>query len=226
MTATMAGRLIVFEGVEGAGKTTQLRRLSQQLDRAGVGHRAFREPGGTPVGDEIRGILLNSDSHLSAPAEALLFMASRAELIASEVRPALEQGHWVLLDRFFLSTYAYQVGGRGLAEAAVRDANLLATGGLVPDLTLLLTLPVREGLARASKRSAPDRIERSATEFHARVESAFAEYCVDAWQRRHPEAGPIAVIGADGSAEAVESRVLDAMTARFPELRSALGAVA
>ena len=135
MSDKKRGRLIVFEGVEGAGKSTQLERLGGHLARAGVSHREFREPGGTALGDSIRQLLLDPLSTVSARAEALLFMASRAELVSRELRPALESGTIVLLDRFFLSTYAYQIAGRGLAESDVRSANMMATDGLVPDLT-------------------------------------------------------------------------------------------
>jgi dTMP kinase len=220
------GRLIVFDGVEGAGKSTQLDRLAAHLERAGVRHRCFREPGGTPLGDEIRRILLDPASSISARAEALLFMASRAELVARELRPARAAGTIILLDRYFLATYAYQVAGRGLPEAEVRAANLMATDGLMPDLTLLLTLGVTEGLARVSKRSGPDRIEKSGDAFHARVERAFAEFATDSWQRAHPECGPIVTISASGDADAVEARVLDALADRFADLRQAFGAAA
>jgi dTMP kinase len=223
------GRLIVFEGVEGAGKSTQLDRLAAHLARAGIAHRAFREPGGTPLGDEIRRVLLDPASHISARAEAMLFMASRAELVARELRPALAAGSVVLLDRFFLSTYAYQIAGRGLPAADVRAANLIATEGLVPDLTLLLTLDSGEGLSRATRRSGRDRIELSDDAFHASVERAFAEFATHEWQRAHEECGPIVAVDASGSASDVESRVLDAVSARFAELHSlgrAPGAVA
>src|ERR1700738_4046825 len=122
------GRLIVFEGAEGAGKTTQIRLLAERLTNAGISSVGVREPGGTPVGDEIRDIVLHQDEELTAATEALLFMASRAELIAREILPSLEKLDAVLVDRFFLSTYAYQIVGRGLPEPEVRAANRLATG--------------------------------------------------------------------------------------------------
>ncbi|HEX7546337.1 MAG TPA: dTMP kinase, partial [Gemmatimonadaceae bacterium] len=211
---------------EGAGKSTQLDRLGGHLARAGVSHRTFREPGGTALGDAIRGLLLDPASTISPRAEALLFMASRAELVSRELRPALEAGTIVLLDRFFLSTYAYQIAGRGLAEGDVRSANMTATDGLVPDLTILLTLSADVGLARAARRSATDRIERSGLEFHGRVERAFSEFAKRDWQAAHAECGPIVAIDAAGDAETVESLVLDAVTSRFHELRGALGAAA
>ncbi len=226
MNEQRRGRLIVFEGVEGAGKSTQLERLGGHLARAGVPFRAFREPGGTALGDAIRRLLLEPGTNMSARAEALLFMASRAELVSRELRPALDAGTIVLLDRFFLSTYAYQVVGRGLAEGDVRSANMMATHGLVPGLTVLLTLRADIGLSRAARRSGPDRIEQSGREFHERVERAFAEFATPAWQHTHGECGPIVAVDASGDPNAVEALVLDAVTARFPELRAMLGVVA
>src|SRR4051812_31940188 len=107
-----SGRLIVFEGAEGAGKTTQIRLLTERLTAAGILCVALREPGGTPVGDAIREILLDPEREITSATESLLFMASRAELVAREVKPSLEKGIVVILDRFFLSTYAYQIAGR------------------------------------------------------------------------------------------------------------------
>ncbi|HEY5219508.1 MAG TPA: dTMP kinase, partial [Gemmatimonadaceae bacterium] len=140
-------------------------------------------------------------------AEALLFMASRAQLLETLVRPALAAGHVVLLDRFFLSTYAYQGAGRGLPEAEVRQANAVATSGLVPDVTLLLSLSVHEGLARAEKRGERDRMERNADDFHNRVAAAFAQFGTAAWQREHAECGPIVTVDASGSEDDVFARV-------------------
>ena len=213
-----AGRLIVFEGVEGAGKSTQVARLGGRLSAAGVPTATFREPGGTRLGDEIRRLLLDPASTMSARAEALLFMASRAELMAREVRPALEAGTVVLLDRFFLSTYAYQVGARGLPMADVQAANAVATDGLVPDLTLLLTLPAHVGIARATQRSGRDRMEQSGDSFHLRVEQSLAEFATAAWQAAHAECGPIVAIDAAGSEDDVAARVTDVVSTRIPML--------
>jgi dTMP kinase len=220
------GRLIVFEGVEGSGKSTQLERLAGHFARASVPFATFREPGGTSLGDHIRRLLLDPYSQVSARAEALLFMASRAELLAREVRPALARGAVVLLDRFFLSTYAYQIGGRGLPETDVRATNLMATEGLVPDLTLLLVLSARAGLARTANRGGADRMELSGDAFHARVERAFGEFSTAAWQASHEECGPIVGIDSTDGEDVVEARVLDVLSLRFPELRTALAAVA
>ena len=226
MTAAARGKLIVFEGVEGAGKSTQIERLSESFVRAGVDCRIYREPGGTILGDGIRELLLNPDSTLCDRAEALLFMASRAELVHCELKPWLEKGSVILLDRFFLSTYAYQIAGRGLTESDVRSANTMATAGLVPDLTLLLTLPADVGLARAKRRSGPDRIEQAGDEFYARVEEAFASFATREWQLAHEESGPIVAVDANGEPSLVENRVHNAVTARFADLRDVLGATA
>jgi len=211
------GRLIVFEGGEGTGKSTQLGRLADLLTERGIRHRSLREPGGTPLGSEVRRILLHVEDEIDARAEALLFMASRAQLVAREIRPALERGEWVLLDRFFLSTYAYQIAGRALPEREVREANRFATGGLVPDLTLLLSLPVQEGLARAAGRSATyDRIEATGEAFHRRVAEAFTTFAEPAWQAGHPECGPIVSIDGGGSEQDVASRVQRVLSTQWP----------
>ena len=204
--------LIVFEGPEGAGKTTQLRMLAEFLGAGGAQVVAVREPGGTPLGDETRRLLLSPPSDITPRAEALLFMASRAQLVEREIAPALARGATVLLDRFFLSTYAYQVAGRGLPHEQVDAANRLATSGLRPDLTLLLTLPVDEGLARAASRGPNDRMQQADAAFHARVARAFTEFASDAWQQAHPEAGPIVTVDARGSVDEVFARVRAALT--------------
>ena len=215
----MAGRLVVFEGVEGAGKTTQLQRLCRRLDRNGIENSPFREPGGTVLGDEIRSLLLQPGSPVAPASEALLFMASRAQLIEKAVRPALSRGHVVLLDRFFLSTYAYQVVGRRLEEASVRAANALAVGDLVPDVTILLLLSVSEGMTRVGRRGTRDRMESEPELFHARVEGAFASFDDPAWQAAHPEAGPIVAVDASGAPEDVEERVWQVVAAACPEVQ-------
>ena len=211
------GRLIVFEGVEGVGKTTQIRLLGAWLASRGVPAFTIREPGGTPVGDEIRRLLLDSPSPVSDRTEALLFMASRAQVVSDEIEPRLARGEVVLADRFFLSTYAYQCGGRGLPDALVREANRLATGDLVPDVTILLDLPVKDGLARVEKRGAKDRIEQAAEGFHERVGKAFLRFRDVAWQQAHPECGPVVIVSAAGDAEDVHQRILETLAERLPE---------
>jgi dTMP kinase len=218
--------LLVLEGPEGCGKTTQLRMLSEWIVARGRERKggsepplvvAVREPGGTPLGDEIRRLLLDPASDITPRAESLLFMASRAQLVEREIQPALESGASVLVDRFFLSTYAYQVAGRGLPHEEVVAANRLATGTLRPDLTVLLSLPVEEGLARAARRSGRDRMEREDPAFHERVARAFTEFATKEWQAAHPEAGPVESVDARGSTKEVFTRVLSVLHARWPD---------
>ena len=178
---------------------------------------AVREPGGTPLGDEIRRLLLDPASDITPRAESLLFMASRAQLVEREIQPALDSGVTVLVDRFFLSTYAYQVAGRGLPHEEIVAANRLATGVLRPDLTILLSFSVEEGLARAAKRGRRDRMEQEDQEFHERVARAFAEFATAEWQAAHPEAGPVQSVDARGSTKDVFSRVLSVVHERWPD---------
>jgi len=210
------GLLVVFEGAEGAGKSTQLRLLADWLGARGRDVVAVREPGGTIIGDEIRRILLDPNADIVPRSEALLFMASRAQLVEREIRPALESGATVLLDRFFLSTYAYQGVGRGIPEADLRAANAIATQGLVPALTLLLTMPVAAGLARAIDRGERDRMERADLEFHERVARAFETFATREWQEQHPECGPIVLVDANGTQPTVFDRVLGTLRTRWP----------
>jgi dTMP kinase len=220
------GRLVVFEGPEGAGKTTQLRLVGDWLAARQLPFTAVREPGGTALGNEIRHLLLEPGRELTARAEALLFMASRAELIAEMVKPALAREELVLADRFFLSTYAYQVVGRGLPFDEVRAANRLATAGLVPDLTILLTVPAAVRDARIVARGGADRIESAGDAFHAQVERAFNDCAQPGWQSAHPECGPIASIDASGSESEVLDRVTFVLTSRLPDVFPVTGGMA
>ena len=210
------GRLIVLEGAEGVGKSTQAARLRDRMAADGHAVELIREPGGTTVGEEIRAILLHG-SDLPPATEALLFMASRAAVVRDRVRPALDRGTTVIADRFFLSTYAYQIGGRGLPEDEVRAANRLATGGLIPDLTLLLAMPLAAAMDRVRGRGPGDRIESADGAFHERVAAAFNGFADATWQRGHPECGPIVTIAAAGDPEDVHDRVRMALAERWPE---------
>ena len=210
------GRLLVFEGAEGVGKTTQVARLVRRLAGAGVPCEPYREPGGTPLGDAVRALLLAPGSEVAPRAEALLFMAARAQLMA-RVASRLAEGVTVVLDRFFLSTYAYQIAGRGLPPGDVRAANRLATEGLVPDLTVLLVANFGVARARMVARGDLDRMEQEDAGFHARVGAAFLAAADPAWQQEHPEVGPVARADADGDPAQVESRVWALLEARWPE---------
>jgi len=167
------GWLIVFEGVEGAGKSTQLELLRQALEKAGRKVVATREPGGTPVGERVRSILLDPAATVHPRAEALLFAAARAQHVEQVIRPALERGEVVLCDRYLDSSLVYQGAARGLGQEPVAAINRFATAGLVPDLVVLLRLDPAEGLARG--RGGRDRIESQDLEFHRVVARAFLE---------------------------------------------------
>ena len=218
------GRLIVLEGPEGAGKTTQLRLLADRLAGAGYKVLALREPGGTRLGDSIRSLLLDTADEMTPAAEALLFMASRAEIVGLRIDPALRDGVIVLMDRFFLSTYAYQIAGRGLDETQIREANALATGGQVPDLTIVIDVPPEAGLARAEARGSKDRMERADGGFHSRVSSAFSLFATPAWQLDHAECGPIAKVDGTSSPEIVQNDIISALAQNLPEDFSMLAA--
>jgi dTMP kinase len=167
------GRLIAFEGVEGAGKSTQLELLRRALEGRGREVVITREPGGTPAGERVRAVVLDPEVELHPRAEALLFAAARAELVEEVIGPALERGAVVLCDRYLDSSLAYQGGARGLGLSPVTEVNRFATGGVVPDLVVLLDLDPAAGLARRA--GDRDRIEAQDLEFHRRVRSAFRE---------------------------------------------------
>lgn len=213
---TDRGLFIVLEGVEGVGKTTQWKRIGERLRDVGHSVVSLREPGGTDGGDLIRNIVLHSDIKLSGAGEALLFAASRAEIIAGVIQPALARGDTVLLDRFLLSTYAYQGAGRGLEMKSLRSINEFATRGITPDLTLLLSLPVHDALQRAGRRSQADRIERENHQFHERVAAAFDLAATKSWQDAHPECGRITPVDASGSPDEVSQRCIATLAERWP----------
>ncbi|MGY1698469.1 dTMP kinase [Geodermatophilus sp. SYSU D00766] len=168
------GLFVAFEGGEGAGKSTQARLLLDWLGRHEIPARLTSEPGGTPPGARIRALLLDPATGDLAPrAEALLYAADRAHHVHAVVRPALEAGEVVVTDRYVDSSLAYQGAGRALALEEVRRLSQWATGGLVPDLTVLLDLPPEAGLARALGRAAADRLEAESVDFHERVRATF-----------------------------------------------------
>lgn len=220
------GVFVVLEGGEGVGKSTQWARLAETLRAVGHDVVAVREPGGTPAGDAIRALLLDPASRLAAESEALLFAASRAQLVRDVIEPALRRGAVVLVDRFLLSTYAYQGAGRGLSMPALQAVNHFATGGLAPDLTLLLSLPLADAQARMHARGAADRMEREHLTFHERVREAFDLALTPAWQASHPEVGPVVAVAADQSPDAVTVRCLEALVTRWPERFTTAAAVA
>jgi dTMP kinase len=190
--------LITVEGLDGAGKTTLIAGLSAALDAL-----VLREPGGVEVSERIRTLLKDSSLTIDARAEALLYAAARAQLVAEELRPLLEGGNTVLLDRFVDSSLAYQGAGRGLGVEEIRSLNEFATGGLRPDRTLLLRIDPVEGLARISDRPA-DRLEQEALSFFTAVAEAYDELAA-------AEPDRIAVIDASQPPERVLADALAAL---------------
>ena len=172
----MKGKFITVEGIEGVGKTTNIDFIHQQLQAAGRDVVLTREPGGTPLAEAIRGLLLDpAYTGMDSTCELQLMFAARAEHLAKVVWPALEQGQWVLCDRFTDATYAYQGGGRGIDSGVIARLEELVQGDFRPDLTLLLDVPVEIGLARASKRGALDRFEQEKVAFFERVRNTYLE---------------------------------------------------
>jgi dTMP kinase len=200
------GLLIAFEGVEGAGKSTQIELLRRTLEERGLGVVATREPGGTPLGERVRALLLDPSTSVHPRAEALLFAAARAELVEQVIRPALERGEVVLCDRYLDSSLAYQGAARGLGREEIAAINRFATAGLLADVVVLLRLDPAEGLARGHGRR--DRIECQDLEFHRRVAEAFLELAAAEPER-------FAVIDASQPAERIAAEVRDTVLERI-----------
>jgi dTMP kinase len=205
------GRFLTVEGIEGVGKSTQVARLSAALEERGIPHVVTREPGGTPLAEEIRGLVLESrDEPLAPIAELLLMFAARAVHLANHVEPNLQAGRWVICDRFIDATYAYQGGGRRLNVDNIRQLESMVLGARKPDLTVLLDAPVAEALQRARRRNAgatADRFESERGEFFERVRNAYRA-------RAAAEPGRIAVVDAGRSAEQVTAEILELLAAR------------
>ena len=214
---TGTGRFIVFEGPDGVGKTTHVTLVSAWLDALGLPHVSTREPGGTPVGEAIREVVLHrADLDMPSESELVLILAARAAFVRDVVRPALAAGRIVLADRFSLSTLAYQGYARGLDLTRVRQGIELATGGLSPDLYLLLDLPVDEAAERRNReRGSADRIEREGRGFREAVRDGYLELA-------QTESG-IEVVNARGAPEEVHRRIRERLMARFPSIFSEKG---
>ena len=204
------GRFITVEGGEGAGKSTQVDALMASLERSGIGARRTREPGGSAGAEAIRRLLLDgADERWDAVSEVLLLNAARRDHVVRLIEPALERGLWVVCDRFFDSTLAYQGYGRGVPIADLMTAQRLAIGDFVPDLTLILDLPVSEGLARTARRGdGADRFERLEPAFHERLRGGFRAIAGD-----HPER--CVLIDAGGDVESVHRAVVAAVRQRL-----------
>ena len=198
------GVFIAFEGGEGAGKSTQARLLAEALAARGIAAELTREPGGTPGAEAIRDLLLDPAGAGWEPrAEALLFAAARSDHVERRIRPALEAGRWVICDRFIDSTRAYQGGGGGLSDGDIMALHEVGSGGLLPDLTVLLSLPAGDAAERLAARDVDgsDRIGGREMEYHARVAARFAQIAADEPER-------FAVIDGSGSADTVHARIL------------------
>jgi dTMP kinase len=176
----MTARFITLEGGEGAGKSTSLAFIRDYFAARGLPLVVTREPGGTPLAEQVRELLLQKRDEAVAPdAELLLMFAARAQHVAGLIRPALARGDWVLCDRFTDATYAYQGGGRGLSVTRIAELEAMVQGDLRPGLTLLLDLPVDQGLARAGERSEKDRFESEQEAFFERVRRCYRQRAAD-----------------------------------------------
>lgn len=171
MSTTVLGKFITFEGIDGAGKTTQINALHAWLEAQGIEVVRTREPGGTPLGEKIRELLLHDD--MDVTAETLLFFASRAEHIAKVIAPAVGRGAWVLSDRFTDATYAYQVGGKGYDPAKVEMLEMLVQGSLQPDCTVLFDIDPAIAAKRLASARVADRFEKENIDFFTRVRNAY-----------------------------------------------------
>ena len=203
------GLFLTVEGVEGAGKTTQVGRIARRLRALGRDVLVVREPGGTPLAEQARKLVLDPALELEPAAELFLMLVARADLVHHVIRPALEAGTAVIADRFDLSTRAYQIGGRGLPESEVVAANRLATVGLAPDLVVVLDVPPEVGRARHAAAGKPkDRMELADEGFHSRVAEAF-----------RTATGPgILHLPADQPPEDVHVKLWAELSRRFPAI--------
>lgn len=202
----MRGKFITIEGSEGAGKSTALRTIEELLAANGVDAVLTREPGGTPLGEAIRTLLLDKNNTLMCEdTELLLMFSARAQHLAQVIKPALNKGQWVLCDRFTDATYAYQGGGRGVDIHRIEQLELWVQGTLRPDLVLLLDLPVKVGLERAGQRGQPDRFEVERIDFFERVRDVYLE-------RAHRYPGKYRIIDAEQDLEQVQRQITEAVS--------------
>jgi len=205
------GALITVEGLDGTGKTTLCAQLAPGLRARGMQLLALREPGGTIVGERVRAVLADPAMTIDPVAEALLFAAARRQLVAEVVRPALKRGYWVLLDRFADSTLAYQGAGRQLGDELAGELARIATGGLVPDRTLLLQATDAERVTRIRDRGdGDDRLELADAASFRRIDARYRQLAAD-------EPGRVRVINASGPIEDVLAAAYDAIADLLPE---------
>lgn len=204
---------ITFEGSEGSGKSTQVRRLALRLERSGVPYLVTREPGGTPIGETIRELLqyASHNSEMTPETELLLFEASRSQLVRNVIKPALERGTCVIADRFFDSTTAYQGAARELDRAMVECLNTFATGDCIPDVTFVLDIDSGSAKSRMQEPRRPDRMEQEPAGFYERVREAYREIAA-----REPKR--VVLIDGTRDADEIENEVWTILSGRFPAL--------
>lgn len=211
----MKGKFITFEGIDGSGKSTQVEMLASYLRSNGVKIITTREPGGTPLGDKFRKAFLETNDSISPMAELLAFAADRAQHVEFLIRPSVDRGLVVISDRFADATFAYQGAGRGFPEAKVLDAIDLATGGLKPDLTIFLDIPVELAIKRMETResstSIRNRMDGESVEFYSRVRRAYLGIA-----EREPER--FVVIDATGTAEEIHRKVVEKVSPLLKDL--------
>ena len=208
---TERGKFITLEGLEGVGKTTNRAFVEKLLAQHNIDFVGTREPGGTPLGETLRDLVLHSAGNMQDETELLLMTASRVEHVANVIEPALSQGQWVLCDRFLDASIAYQGAGRELGINRIVDLHTMMGVTIEPDLTLLLDMPVEAGLARMSARGQPDRIEKETLAFFERARAAYL-------QRAREALGRVSVIDASGSLDSVQ---LSVKAALMPLLKTA-----
>ena len=198
----MSGLFITFEGIDGSGKSTQVRRLYQHFETLGRKITLTREPGGVPIAEALRAMLLDpANGAMARATELLLYVAARAQLVAEVIRPALDRGEIVICDRYYDSTIAYQGAGRGWERASLDALHRVATGNLLPDVTLLLDLDVSISLARRAPLGEPDRIEGESYRFYQRVRDGYLEIA-------KADPGRIVVLDATPDADAIARRII------------------
>jgi dTMP kinase len=201
----LAAAFITFEGIDGSGKSTQMRMLASELRLRGHEVVSTREPGGTPLGTRIRELVLDVEEQVDPLAELLLYAADRAQHVRTLVRPALDSGHVVLSDRYADATVAFQGAGRGFPDELIAQVVALATGGLKPDLTLIFDLTVDESQRRATRRTRKgrgmDRLDAEDAAFHTRVRDAYLKIAIAEPER-------VRVIDAGGSVQETQSQVM------------------
>lgn len=207
----MQARFITVEGIEGVGKSTHMAFIRQWLEDRGLAVDTTREPGGTPLAEQIRNLVLAPrEEAMPETAELLMMFAARAVHLENRIRPALGAGTWVLCDRFTDATYAYQGAGRGMDNGAIAELEHRVQGALRPHLTLLLDAPVEVGLGRARRRGEADRFEQEAVEFFRRVRQGYL-------QRAAAEPGRFRVVDASGDLAQVQAEVAAALEAAWTE---------